>query len=424
VAHALDGERTARAFAVGTAGDLTMRWAYALRHRSIPTGSYETNFDDPRSGTWERTMSASIGYEHAFQDLSRAYVNASIDEYAYGGTFPYASVVFRDGNDGHALSLETQYLRVLASGHTVTVGSRIRYVGRARMDAYDVSPPNTYVDLRKTARSGAVFAQAAWLLGSHATLYTGIRHDRYEDFGGGTNPRLALVLHPTLNTSVKALYGQAFRTPSLYERFYDDGSVTQKRAAHLRPEHVRTLELSLEHRLSAELALSLDAYDVRTHDLINLTSDPADQLLVYINEGRPRSTGFEGEFSARIGRVEGRAALAREYARDEKSTTLFDSPRTTGRVGVSVPVTPRGRLAFEMRHLSERATLAGSKLPAYTLLNLTFTARLLSPAIELLLAAQNALDLPYADPAGEEHRQTSIVQDGRSIRASVRLLLK
>src|SRR4029078_11581828 len=88
VAHALDGERTARAFAAVTAGDLTVRWANALRPRSIPTGSYETNFDDPRSGTWERTMSASIGYEHAFQDLSRAYVNASIDEYAYGGTVP------------------------------------------------------------------------------------------------------------------------------------------------------------------------------------------------------------------------------------------------------------------------------------------------------------------------------------------------
>jgi outer membrane receptor for ferrienterochelin and colicins len=61
------------------------------------------------------------------------------------------------------------------------------------------------------------FAQDEWTFKPDWTLTLGLRHDRYSDFGGTTNPRAALVWAMDYNLTAKLLYGRAFRVPSFWK---------------------------------------------------------------------------------------------------------------------------------------------------------------------------------------------------------------
>ena len=53
--------------------------------------------------------------------------------------------------------------------------------------------------------------QDEWQIAKDWTLTAGLRHDRYSDFGGTTNPRLALVWDAAYNLTLKLMHGRAFR---------------------------------------------------------------------------------------------------------------------------------------------------------------------------------------------------------------------
>ncbi len=291
VVRGMDGEQTYRGLAKGSMGDFSALAAYSARERDVPTASYSTVFDDPRFRTHDRTATATLSYEHAFEDLSRVFATAAFDSYRYDGQYPYTDVLFRDFNHSQAWSLQGEYLRYFGSGHKLTFGGETQWLSGGQIGGYDVDPRVTYLDLNRARMEGAAYGQLEWRFGTSAIAYAGLRHDQYEGVGGTTNPRVALVLHPFSRTTVKALHGQAFRAPNLYELYYQDGDATQKAPASLKPERVRTTEITVEQAITSALFASVSAYRIRTRDLINLVTDPADSLLVFTNDGRPYGSG-------------------------------------------------------------------------------------------------------------------------------------
>ena len=95
------------------------------------------------------------------------------------------------------------------------------------------------------------------------TFNVGVRYDHYESFGGTTNPRLALIYNPFRDTTLKLLYGTAFRAPNVYERFFQ--GLGFKTNPDLQPETITTYELILEQYLGAHLRGTASAfyYDLR-----------------------------------------------------------------------------------------------------------------------------------------------------------------
>jgi iron complex outermembrane receptor protein len=63
------------------------------------------------------------------------------------------------------------------------------------------------------------YAQDEWNFARDWTLTAGVRYDRYSDFGGTTNPRLAVVWEAAYNMTAKLLYGSAFRAPAFQELY-------------------------------------------------------------------------------------------------------------------------------------------------------------------------------------------------------------
>lgn len=118
----------------------------------------------------------------------------------------------------------------------------------------------------KMRRNAYVFVQDIWRLANDWELTAGARYDRYSDFGGTFNPRLALVWQAAPQLTSKLMYGQAFRAPSYLELY----SQTSANASNpdLKPEKSRTLELSFSWLAKRDLRLGVDLYRLVRTDVI------------------------------------------------------------------------------------------------------------------------------------------------------------
>ena len=293
----LDGDRFGRTLVRLSKGDFSAEGFYATRRKDIPTGSYDTVFGDSRARTHEGGGMLSAAYEHAFADLSRVWATASYESFFYEGDYPYDDGLLSDYVRSRWVTAEAQYQQFVGR-HRLSVGGEAR-----RNLRLEVGVPGTFED-RRSSWVLAGFLQGEFHFGERVTLYAGGRYDHYQAFGGTFNPRVALVTEPASGTYVKASYGRAFRAPSAYELYYEDGSVTQKPALHLEPERLETIEVAVERRVRPGLRASIAVYRTQADDLIGLVTDPADDLLLYTNGETARSTGVElgldGHLSSRL----------------------------------------------------------------------------------------------------------------------------
>jgi iron complex outermembrane receptor protein len=414
----VDGDRFGRALVRVMKDDFTLEGFVASRRKEIPTASYDTIFGDPRTRATDRGGMLSASYEHAFESLSRVWATASYNTGSYDGDYPYAdSGLFSDYTRSRWLALEGQYQQFVA-------GQRISVGGETRWNAQMAQGGTGAFEDSRSSWVLAAFVQGEFHLGQRATLYAGGRYDHYATFGGTLSPRVALVAEPATGTFLKAIYGRAFRAPSAYELYYQDGGITQKPALRLDPERLETFEAAVEQRLRPRLKASLSVYHTRIRDGIGLTSDPADGLLVYANGETAQTAGVEVAIEGQVTpRLFTRSSYAFQKAEQgPEKLRPVNSPRHVARLGASLTfldgqVVP----SLEVRYLGARPTVGGAQVDSYTLANLTLQIRPNAlKNIEVLAKVGNLSDAVYADPGGEEHRQDVLTQDGRTAWLSVR----
>ncbi len=140
-----------------------------------------------------------------------------------------------------------------------------------------------------------VFAQDEWNFAKDWTLTAGVRHDRYSDFGGTTNPRLALVWDAAYNVVVKAMHGRAFRAPSFAEQYNINNPVSTGNP-NLRPETIVTDELAVSWQAASNLHTTLSLFRYRMRDIIRFVpnADPTTGSTAQ-NAGDQTGRGLEFE---------------------------------------------------------------------------------------------------------------------------------
>jgi iron complex outermembrane receptor protein len=262
-----------------------------------------------------------------------------------------------------------------------------------------------------------LFAQDEVRLGERLLLNGGLRYDRVSPGASRLSPRAGLIVRATEQTTFKALYGQAFRAPNAYELYYGDSGETQKGNPDLRPETLTSYEGVVEQEIGDTLRAVLSAYHYRIHDLITLTVDETDGLLVFRNLDRAEASGAEAELQYKVpGGLEARASYAFCNARDARTgTRLVNSPRHLSGGRLLLPLAAK-RLyaAAELRYLGQRLDRNGGPVDGALLAGLTLTASLFDGRGEIAAGVRNLFDTEYADPTGSEHVQTEIPQDGRT----------
>jgi iron complex outermembrane receptor protein len=289
-----------------------------------------------------------------------------------------------------------------------------------RQTNYDVDPYESQLNSRRHNTRTGMYMQDELQVRDDLLLSSGLRYDHNSAGDKDTiNPRLGAIYHLSSATTVKALYGQAYRLPNAYELYYQiPGIGGQKTNPNLQTERIRSYEMVLEHRLSSASRVRLSAYRNKVSDLITLVQDPADSLYVFQNIRKATATGLEAalEQAWRNG-TRLRTSYTWQRAKDDETgETLENAPRHLGKMNVSVPFYDNvWRAGFEALYVSERRTVGG-KTGGYALSNLTLFSEKLAKNVEFSASVYNLFDRRYADPVGEEFKQDVITQDGRNIR--------
>ena len=139
-----------------------------------------------------------------------------------------------------------------------------------------------------------LYAQDEWNFAQDWILTAGVRHDNYSDFGGTTNPRLALVWDASLDLTAKLLYGRAFRAPSFNEQ-YGINPVANGNP-DLKPETIQTLEAAFSLQARKDLQLNLSLFRYELEDMIRTVANPAPTPGgLYRNTGKQHGSGMELE---------------------------------------------------------------------------------------------------------------------------------
>lgn len=422
VAEGLDYERSKNFFAKFSSGGFSADFAHAERNKGIPTASYGQVFNDPRSRTDDERSFINANYAHAWDDHD-IEARVAYSDWSYDGTYVFDTPpvsVNRDGARGNWWDTEFKFGTRSFSGHHLVAGAEYHRDDSQDQFSYVEEPRLDYLDDHRSSYRYGVYLQDEITINSQLLINAGVRYDDYVSAGEtAVNPRLAAIYKPRPTTSLKLLYGTAFRSPNAYELYYQ--SVGYKTNPDLKSEEIQTYEFVVEERRPHGLRLAGSVFQYTIKDLISLTTDPADGLLVFDNIDRAETTGAEFEIE-RIwdAGTRLRTSVSWQQATDaDTGERLTNSPSLLANFNAALPVFKGfADAGLEAQYVGSRSTLAGNRAGSYTVFNLTLTTRKLVRNLEVSASIYNLFDREYGDPGSEEHLQDILIQDGRGLRLS------
>lgn len=241
---------------------------------------------------------------------------------------------------------------------TTLVGAdaRLRHVGMGQSIRDNASDAAVNVgEYVGTDRYAGVYVQQTLRPADEVGLNAGARLDADQRFGSNVSPRLAATYRPWRGGTLKAVYAEAFRTPSAFELNMSDPSYIIP-SPGLRPEKTRSVEASIEQRFGRHRVL-FGAFTTYWRDMIGgRTLDEAEFAAAvergelaaeapegfrYDNIATIRSYGYNATFEGAL--VEGRlryalnltGAQARRYEAGAPASRLGGSPQAFGNARVS-----------------------------------------------------------------------------------------
>jgi outer membrane receptor for ferrienterochelin and colicins len=423
IAQDADGDRFGQLFGTISYRDFTLQGVYGSREKGIPTASWDTVFNDPRTRTTDNRGYLDLKYDHTFGNQVEVEAHVTYDQYDYFGIYVDDNsqtdtpliVLNKDYAFGKWWGAEAKLGKTLQK-HKLSVGAEYRDNFRQVQGDYDVNPYYLYLDDRRHSNVAAAYVEDEFRIRKNLLLNAGLRCDHYSVFGGTTNPRLGLVYSPLEKTSVKLLYGTAFRAPTAYELFYAATPSIANPA--LKPESVKTAEIVAEQDLWNHFRFSAGAFYNRINRLINEETLP-DGSLQYQNSGSALAKGLEGELERKWTHgIETGMSYSFQQAYDRQTgSALVDSPRHLANLNVLVPLASRKILAgLNVQYVSAMKTLEGGTAAGFVVPNVTITTQRMFKGIVLSASLDNVSGTRYGYSGGNEHVEDIIYQDGRTFR--------
>jgi iron complex outermembrane receptor protein len=419
IARNADGDRYHSLFSTLMLKGLRLQGAYASREKTLPTAPWEVEFNSPGTRTSDERGYLDLKYEHAFDDRSNITTALFYDYYHYRGTYMLPGAPNKDRTDGRWWGGDVKFSTRMLKRHNIVAGGE--FIDNIRQDQsnFDEQPYSLYLDDKRNSRTWALYVQDEIKIFENLILNAGVRHDYYDTFGGTTNPRVALIYRPFEPTTIKFLYGRAFRAPSPYELYYSDGNVSSKANPDLKPETIETYELVLEQSLGKGFRMASSLFFNKIDDLISLETDAADGLDVFRNIERLETKGAELELEKRWDNGL-KGLISYTYQETENKQTdeaVTNSPRHLAKAHLMVPLLEDKIFAgLEELYVNKRKLLNGSDTGSAFITNLTLSARNFIKGMEVILSVYNLFGRTYEDPASREHRQSAIEQDGLGFR--------
>jgi outer membrane receptor protein involved in Fe transport len=408
-----DWERSAGLTVAASFRDLEITVLATSRDKGIPTGAYESDFGDRDAASSDAWLLFGTRWRRELTSQFAVSLRGSGGTYSYSGVYPSEGLRYEDSTDNDWWSGEVVGEWTPSAPHRLVAGVELRRNTRADYCSYD-DAGTVYFDgdFPNTIRS--FYLEHEFQASKKLLISAGLRRDEHERGGSATNPRVSLVLTPNGRDTLKLIYGEAFRPPNVYETFYEDVDLA-KGNPNLEPERVKTMEIEWQRRLAGGLVGSIAVYRSRIEDLLDQELDASDGLLQFRNHETATSRGVEVALSARAGeRFSAYASLAQQSTEDADGRRLTNSPARQAKLGLSASLGSSWMGALEGLLESGRETIPGSSTSALTLVDANFQWASERRPISVSLRVRNLLGETYYHPAGFEHVQARLRQDGRS----------
>lgn len=429
---------------------LSAQWYLNSYDKRLPAGHFETLIGDRRSRQVDRRATVEVRAEPRLSSTLRSLSRAHFNQYRFDGTFARPSDdggIERDTFRGSWLGVEQRFDWEPLPHLRLTLGGEAQIHYEVEQRAWD----ETEVLLDDTGAGerpfqvGAAYGSLDAPLTDGLLLSAGVRLDAYSTFGSSLNPRVALIVTPYPEGTLKIMAGKAFRAPSIYELYYNDDGRTQRASPDLDPENIYSLEIEHSHRFAPTVTATAAIFANLVTDLIVSRGEGSpDDLLSFENSGSPLGT-VGGELEVRRSFRQG-WLLSTSYT--YQSTRFLDgvawddvawfrpsgehrrasnAPEHLLAIKAAAPIVGRQlllgtRLTVEGprydRHELRRDDEVQQRSQTVPLWDIVLSGSEPRWGLDWAVGTYNAFDTRYTLPGSGELRQRFIPQAGRSFLAS------
>lgn len=383
--------------------------AYVRREKEVLPFVYYTPNDADARGIDERAYFLLRAEGEPTPD-STLRAKVALDVYQYEGIFrpPTAFELFNPYANSVSVNSEVSWRQIFSDGRLISVGVEFQENLRQDFGADLPEAGTSYYAVRESSRYISPFAQLDWEFAPTLRGSAGLRYDHYDTGDERVTPRVGLIWDPVPTTTLKLLYGEAFRVPNVAERSVGEPGFVQN--PDIEPETNRSWELIAERRLGAVWRIESHAYYTVSNDLIapvptNANPGNPDEM-TYGNVQRYVTQGVDLGVSAHFpSGVQFRASATRQATHDDATDEIVaDAPRTLGKLHLSAPIAKRWlRASGEVLYVGDRKDSGGvdgvvREVDDYVTANFTLRASNVWHRWDLALSVYNIADKTWSDP--------------------------
>jgi len=429
---------------------LSLRWFLHRHAKEMPGAAFETLLGDPRSQQTDTRGFVELRAEPELAPGVTLMSRLHHDHYVFRGQYPRDAIdagVEVDTYRGQWMGLEERLVFRLTESWRFTVGGEGQVHYRVEQRAFD--DEGYYLDQSgadaKPYQVGAAYAVTDADLAEWMRASLGARLDAYSTFGTSLNPRVAVILRPYAQGNTKLIGGKAFRAPSIYELYYNDDGYTQIESPDLKPESIYSAEIEHTHRFSPTVAGSVSGYANYVSDLVDSggAGDETDPIYYFNSDTPLMVVGTEATMrrdwrqgwmvSASYGLSHAQFLRGQSASdvlglrRDSEHRQVSNVPQHSATFKGAVPILARRmtaatRLTVEGTRWDRYEAVgdpAQERSDAHVLWDVVLSAHEERWGLDYALGVYNLFDWEYGLPIGNEYRQRTMPQRGRTFLASV-----
>jgi outer membrane receptor protein involved in Fe transport len=419
----------------------------------IPSAPYESNLLDPRSTLRNRQCYGQASWAGDLTKDLALFARASYDVFDFRDAYAYPEPpagygLVHDLAFDHWASGELRLTWRPLSPTLLVAGATTEFHQTSQTVLSDSLPPPAQDPVNGYGVGPILkdyWTVNAYLLWQQDVLPTlrldaGLTAYWNQIFGSRLTPRVALLWQVGASDTLKAIYSEGFRAPTVVEAYFEDGTDFLANP-DLKPERTISGEVVYDHRFSELATLSASAFVNEYYDLIRFVTvpapglgrppdpaNPADYRQQAVNVGNLGVIGGEIGFRLRWKPwLQTYGGVSFQWAGE---TGQVNFPAVTGNLALSSralwdPLILAANMAFGSARDKDPATIvpgAPSSVPAYFVLNAAATFEVPGTrtlGIQLGMTNITGTTAPHPVP-GDFAPITEIPEAPRTLRLTVR----
>ncbi len=426
-----DWDRNAAGYVRMARGPVSVFATAYARRRGVIGGGYDSSFGDRRSHTGDAMAAAEVGLRavdtQSFGLRFRLYGNV----YRYDDLYRYdPEPVFHDLAISRWAGAEAvAEWRTGPSSLVVSLEDTYAFVSQDSFERQGAgtNPPDPASPVNAAPRDDRKFNLVRASLhetlrfGESVKLVAGAYAENHDFYGLAVAPRFGLVVHPWKTGTIKALYGRGFRSPSIYEAFFDDQDALISNP-DMKAETVDGVELNVRQSLGQGAEAFAGAFYGNYQDLIVATDvevAPGDFRIQYQNRddgvvSAGATAGIQLRSTRGVLRLDATAFHFDDP--DQEFSAVQGAPEWVAHAVGLLPI-ERGRMTIGAR-LSAVGARPGrdeGRLAPYVLADAGVRVNRVWKNLGVTANVSNLFDARYGQPAGDEYVPETLPEPGRRV---------